>query len=128
MRVTFSGSGLLHIHIDARIATAATPKRSCADIATWQEAYDFFIREGGPDSDPHNLDAGKNGMPCTRLKNAEENPLEHTPTLPPAEAERDVWSSDERTAELNEINWQVFQTTILIRDLRGTALSTRGVR
>ena len=89
--------------------TATVPRRSCNDFATWQEAYDFFISEGGPRSDPHNMDGDKDGVPCTALKHLEENPPSPTPTFPPAEAAIDVWSSNERAAELNSIDWAAFE-------------------
>ena len=90
--------------------TATVPKRSCDDFATWQEAYDFFISEGGPRSDPHNMDGDRDGVPCTTMKNLEENPPTPTPTFPPAEAAAGVWSSEARTAELNSIDWAAFRT------------------
>lgn len=90
-------------------ATATVPDRDCSDFATWQEAMDFFLSEGGPESDPHSLDADGDGVPCTALKNLEENPPTPTPTFPPAEpVEENVWNSEERTAELNSINWSAF--------------------
>ena len=94
--------------------TATVPDKDCSDFATWQEALDFFISEGGPDSDPHSLDADRDGVPCTALKHDEENPPSPTPTFPPAEpADDDVWSSEERSAELNSINWHAFRSTRL---------------
>ena len=93
--------------------TATVPKRDCDDFVTWQEVYDFFISEGGPDSDPHNLDADRDGVPCTALKNDEERTPVPTPTFQPAETVGDVWSSDEHTAELNGINRHAFRSTRL---------------
>ena len=89
-------------------ATATVRRRRCTDFATWQEAYDFFISEGGPLSDPHNLDSDKDGVPCTALKYLEENPPSPTPTFPPVESEANAWSGEARTAELNSIDWQRF--------------------
>lgn len=93
--------------------TATVPKRDCADFETWEEANAFFVSEGGPRSDPHNLDGDRDGVPCTALKYDEENPPEPTPTLPPPEASDDAWSSEGRTTELNAINWRAFIATSL---------------
>ena len=41
--------------------------RNCGDFDTWQEAQDFFLSEGGPDSDPHGLDANGDGNACESL-------------------------------------------------------------
>ncbi len=107
-RITFALFGEPTATPEATV-TATVPKRSCNDFATWQEAYDFFISEGGPRSDPHNFDGDRDGVPCTALKYLEENPPRPTPTFPPAQAETDVWSSDARTAELNSIDWVAFR-------------------
>lgn len=42
----------------------------CGDFANWVEANAFFIRNGGPDSDPHRLDGNNNGVPCESLPGA----------------------------------------------------------
>ena len=39
----------------------------CGDFETWAEANAFFIRNGGPNSDPHRLDGDSNGVPCESL-------------------------------------------------------------
>ena len=44
--------------------------RNCSDFATWQEAQDFFLSEGGPDEDPHRLDRVGNGIVCESLDGA----------------------------------------------------------
>ena len=38
--------------------------RDCADFASQQEAQDFFESEGGPEEDPHRLDADNDGQAC----------------------------------------------------------------
>ena len=44
--------------------------RNCEDFAFWQDAQDFFLAEGGPDSDPHRLDGNGNGVACESLPGA----------------------------------------------------------
>ena len=51
---------------DARFAADA----NCADFETWIDANEFFLRAGGPDSDPHRLDGDNNGVPCESLPGA----------------------------------------------------------
>ena len=43
------------------------PDRDCGDFDTYEEALDFFMAAGGPDKDPHFLDADGDGEPCTSL-------------------------------------------------------------
>ena len=42
----------------------------CDDFESWGEANAFFIRAGGPESDPHRLDGDSNGVPCEALPGA----------------------------------------------------------
>ena len=44
--------------------------RNCGDFATWSEANDFFIANGGPLEDSHGLDRNKDGVPCQTLPGA----------------------------------------------------------
>ncbi len=41
--------------------------KDCSDFVTNQEAQTFFISQGGPASDPHKLDADKDGLACESL-------------------------------------------------------------
>lgn len=41
--------------------------RDCSDFATQAEAQSFFISAGGPQRDPHNLDADGDGRACESL-------------------------------------------------------------
>jgi len=41
--------------------------KDCSDFKTQKEAQDFFIKTGGPISDPHKLDADKDGKACESL-------------------------------------------------------------
>ena len=50
--------------------------RNCGDFEIWQEAQDFFEREGGPDDDPHGLDRDRDGVACQSLPGAPEDDLE----------------------------------------------------
>ena len=44
------------------------PDRDCRHFETWSAAQDFFIRNGGPERDPHNLDADGDGIACEALR------------------------------------------------------------
>ncbi|WNR47051.1 stalk domain-containing protein [Paenibacillus roseipurpureus] len=44
------------------------PDRDCGDFATHEEAQAFFIAAGGPEKDPHRLDADKDGLACEAPK------------------------------------------------------------
>jgi len=41
--------------------------KDCSDFATHASAQAFFISQGGPASDPHRLDADKDGLACESL-------------------------------------------------------------
>ena len=43
------------------------PDRSCADLASWWEAQNFYYAAGGPGSDPHRLDGNGDGVACQSL-------------------------------------------------------------
>ena len=76
----------------ATVAPAATqePDRNCSDFDTWQEAQNFFLSAGGPDSDSHGLDGDGDGIACEALPDTPNpNPTptnvpDLTPTLTPA--------------------------------------------
>ena len=51
---------------------------NCSDFDTWQEAQDFFLSEGGPENDPHNLDRNSDGMVCESLPGAPGSASEPT--------------------------------------------------
>ena len=89
---------------DAQPAPTPTPQpdvgefqdRNCSDFATWQEAQNFFLSEGGPSQDPHGLDRNGDGVPCESLPGApggESGPIRQdmqptpTPTPQPDENE-----------------------------------------
>ncbi len=48
-------------------ATYSGGDKDCSDFATHATAQAFFISEGGPASDPHKLDADKDGLACESL-------------------------------------------------------------
>ncbi len=87
-------------------ATPSVPDKDCDSFDNWEEVYEFFISEGGPESDPHRLDPDKDGVPCTALKNEES----YTPTPTPefVMPAGEVWQTPERTEELNSVDWHAF--------------------
>lgn len=52
------------------LAGNAFEDRNCSDFATWQDANEFFLAEGGPHSDRHRLDRNSDGVPCESLPGA----------------------------------------------------------
>ncbi|PIP74583.1 MAG: hypothetical protein COW87_03125 [Candidatus Levybacteria bacterium CG22_combo_CG10-13_8_21_14_all_35_11] len=49
------------------IAVYSGGDKDCSDFATHAQAQIFFISQGGPGSDPHRLDADKDGLACESL-------------------------------------------------------------
>lgn len=47
--------------------TRTSKDKDCEDFDTQQEAQVFFEKEGGPQSDPHDLDRDKDGVVCESL-------------------------------------------------------------
>ena len=45
--------------------------RDCTNFTRHSEAQRFFITQGGPDKDPHRLDANHNGVACEALLDSE---------------------------------------------------------
>lgn len=43
---------------------SAVPDRDCSDFDTQAQAQNFFLDHGGPNSDPHQLDADGDGIAC----------------------------------------------------------------
>lgn len=43
------------------------PDRDCPDFETQEEAQEFYIAAGGPQSDPHRLDGDNDGIACENL-------------------------------------------------------------
>ena len=50
--------------------------RNCSDFATWREAQDFYVAEGGPSEDPHRLDRDGDGTACQSLPGAPDDAQE----------------------------------------------------
>ncbi|MDB5225157.1 MAG: beta-lactamase domain protein [Candidatus Adlerbacteria bacterium] len=80
---TESKTGNYHCHskpavkTEAKVVTKTVAKtaaksgfvdKNCPDFATHAQAQAFFIANGGPSSDPHRLDADKDGLACETLK------------------------------------------------------------
>ena len=63
--------------------TPTPTDRNCNDFTTWQEAQDFYLSQGGPETDPHQLDGNKDGTACQSLPGApDDNPSEPPPPTP----------------------------------------------
>ena len=47
---------------------SAISDRDCSDFPTWKKAQKFYKKNGGPRSDPHRLDADRDGIACEELR------------------------------------------------------------
>jgi hypothetical protein len=47
---------------------AAAADKDCSDFNSWREAQKFYKRHGGPQRDPHRLDADRDGIACESLR------------------------------------------------------------
>jgi Excalibur calcium-binding domain len=56
----------LALALTAQPATAAD--RDCSDFSTWRAAQTFYKKKGGPQRDPHRLDADRDGIACESLR------------------------------------------------------------
>jgi hypothetical protein len=58
--------------VAAAFACSASPvaaaDKDCSDFDTWRQAQKFYKRHGGPQSDPHRLDADRDGIACESLR------------------------------------------------------------
>ena len=119
-----------------------TPERTeaqddCGDFATHREAQLYFLEQGGPIDDPFGLDTDGDGIACnaetdtgyeriafTLFSAATATPAPTAtpiPTVQPLPSSANIWSSPERTAELNSIDWRAF-------DAATTEYSVRAIR
>jgi Excalibur calcium-binding domain len=69
---TMCSTGVLVASLMLLLAALPTPAlasdKDCSDFATQRAAQIFFLKHGGPRSDPHRLDADDDGVAC------EDNP------------------------------------------------------
>jgi competence protein ComEC len=49
-------------------STALAGDKDCSDFRTWRAAQKFYKRHGGPQRDPHRLDADDDGIACESLR------------------------------------------------------------
>jgi hypothetical protein len=49
-------------------APAVAGDRDCSDFNTWRAAQRFYKQHGGPNRDPHRLDADHDGIACESLR------------------------------------------------------------
>lgn len=50
------------------VPPASAGDKDCSDFSTWREAQRFYKRHGGPQRDPHRLDADRDGIACESLR------------------------------------------------------------
>jgi len=49
-------------------APASAADKDCSDFSSWHAAQKFYKRHGGPQRDPHRLDADHDGIACEDLR------------------------------------------------------------
>ena len=49
-------------------APAGAADKDCSDFDTWRQAQNFYKKKGGPQKDPHRLDADRDGIACEDLR------------------------------------------------------------
>jgi len=49
-------------------APAPASDKDCSDFSTWKQAQRFYKNHGGPQRDPHRLDADHDGIACESLR------------------------------------------------------------
>jgi hypothetical protein len=52
----------------ALAAPASAYDRDCSDFSSWRAAQKFYKKKGGPQRDPHRLDADHDGIACESLR------------------------------------------------------------
>ena len=75
------------------------PDHNCSDFYTWSEAQAFFESQGGPNSDPHQLDRDGDGIACQTLPGAPSSSVtpepeddSETASLSPACSDFGTWN------------------------------------
>ena len=86
------------------------PDRNCSDFDTWEEAQDFFLAAGGPDSDPHGLDSNGDGVACESLPGSPTQ-ASSTPSATPTETEDDSEEPDRNCSDFD--TWEEAQDFFL---------------
>lgn len=49
-------------------APALAADKDCSDFSSWKQAQRFYKNHGGPQRDPHRLDADRDGIACESLR------------------------------------------------------------
>lgn len=62
-----SGGGVTNPQLRDGDLPAPGQDRDCTDFSTHEEAQRFYEAQGGPASDPHNLDRDRDGIACETL-------------------------------------------------------------
>jgi Excalibur calcium-binding domain len=57
---------MLALGVLTEAATAGD--KDCSDFGSWRAAQKFYKRHGGPQRDPHRLDADHDGIACESLR------------------------------------------------------------
>jgi len=57
-------AGLVGVTLAATSPASAIADRDCGDFGSQAAAQNFYLDQGGPDSDPHRLDADSDGVAC----------------------------------------------------------------
>jgi hypothetical protein len=69
MRVkAVAGAAVVAVAFACSASPVTAADKDCADFDTWRQAQNFYKRHGGPQSDPHRLDADRDGIACESLR------------------------------------------------------------
>lgn len=68
MKARLAVMGLVVAGLLASAAPAIAGDKDCSDFSTWRQAQNFYKRHGGPQRDPHRLDADHDGIACESLR------------------------------------------------------------
>jgi endonuclease YncB( thermonuclease family) len=112
---------LPHAALAAPPATAAD--RDCADFDNQAQAQDYFLDQGGPDSDPDRLDGDGDGVACDSLPCPCRRGRSPSPTPNPEEKPRE--RAQTIRARVTEV---IDGDTIRVRSLERTGRSSYTVR
>lgn len=66
-RVTLAAS-VTALALAFAAAPASAADKDCSDFDTWRQAQKFYKKHGGPERDPHRLDADRDGIACESLR------------------------------------------------------------
>ena len=68
MRTRLIAAAVVVAALTVPAASANAGDKDCSDFSSWRAAQKFYKRHGGPERDPHRLDADHDGIACESLR------------------------------------------------------------